>query len=305
VSPSLPPAPSCTDGILNQDEIKIDCGGKCKACPFTQTCSPPCLSKEKCVTSEFSDAYCEIPTRTPPTNPCAQSDPTVFSKLQAAEQKACAGAIWTEGSTKWMTDPLSVINSVPVNCCPALEAYVGFINSCCSQASPTLMNTAYFTDKYTQLCYFKGTIVVNPTSSPAGDTPSSTTQPAPTAPVGTTWATRTWPSCNSLKSDCQTYCVTKYGAVAVNQCWGGPDYYTECVCGSSASQVVVLPGGRNGKITGGRRLADPVPVCGKLTNFEKLVTATDIAIMFGNSRNSFILQIYLEFPLIVFIKKSR
>jgi hypothetical protein len=28
----LKPAPSCTDGILNQDEEQIDCGGKCSSC---------------------------------------------------------------------------------------------------------------------------------------------------------------------------------------------------------------------------------------------------------------------------------
>lgn len=29
----LPEGPSCSDGILNQDEVRIDCGGVCKECP--------------------------------------------------------------------------------------------------------------------------------------------------------------------------------------------------------------------------------------------------------------------------------
>ncbi|HZV70127.1 MAG TPA: GEVED domain-containing protein [Saprospiraceae bacterium] len=34
-----PPVPSCTDGIQNQGETGIDCGGPCAPCPGTPTCS--------------------------------------------------------------------------------------------------------------------------------------------------------------------------------------------------------------------------------------------------------------------------
>jgi hypothetical protein len=31
------PEPTCDDGILNQNELEIDCGGPCKACPSRMT----------------------------------------------------------------------------------------------------------------------------------------------------------------------------------------------------------------------------------------------------------------------------
>lgn len=35
------PVPTCTDGIMNQDETGIDCGGVCPACPEGMTCATP------------------------------------------------------------------------------------------------------------------------------------------------------------------------------------------------------------------------------------------------------------------------
>jgi len=42
-----PPTPTCTDEILNQDETGIDCGGVCAACPSSATCSDGILNQDE------------------------------------------------------------------------------------------------------------------------------------------------------------------------------------------------------------------------------------------------------------------
>jgi hypothetical protein len=49
VQTSPPPAPTCTDGVQNQGETDIDCGGECPRCATGQTCA----SRNDC-----ADAFC-------------------------------------------------------------------------------------------------------------------------------------------------------------------------------------------------------------------------------------------------------
>ncbi|RME31561.1 hypothetical protein D6789_02305, partial [Candidatus Woesearchaeota archaeon] len=43
-----PPKPSCDDGLLNQDETDVDCGGSCPACDDGEACivDTDCVSKD-------------------------------------------------------------------------------------------------------------------------------------------------------------------------------------------------------------------------------------------------------------------
>jgi hypothetical protein len=41
------PDPTCTDGVLNQDETEIDCGGVCEACAVPETCTDGILNQDE------------------------------------------------------------------------------------------------------------------------------------------------------------------------------------------------------------------------------------------------------------------
>jgi len=55
-------APSCSDGIQNQDETGIDCGGSvCPACPTPPSVAAPTPTENAAdVISLFSDAYTDV-----------------------------------------------------------------------------------------------------------------------------------------------------------------------------------------------------------------------------------------------------
>jgi len=57
--PACPPVPTCTDGILNQGETQIDCGGpNCPACPEPDLCRP-CINAAP-ETGPVQAAYCDV-----------------------------------------------------------------------------------------------------------------------------------------------------------------------------------------------------------------------------------------------------
>ena len=59
---------SCSDGVKNQDETGIDCGGStCPACPTPPTVAAPTPTKNAAdVISLFSDAYTDVASNTNP-----------------------------------------------------------------------------------------------------------------------------------------------------------------------------------------------------------------------------------------------
>ncbi len=57
-TPTTPAAQSCTDNIKNQDESDIDCGGSCKRCDDTKTCT---------ANTDCTSIYCEQSTCKTPT----------------------------------------------------------------------------------------------------------------------------------------------------------------------------------------------------------------------------------------------
>lgn len=93
------PAPSCEDGMLNQDEEQIDCGGACASCAIA-TLDPLRVSREpKIITSPggISQVYAEI------TNPNPDYKAALFAysisfydrdgrEIQKLEDVATAGA---------------------------------------------------------------------------------------------------------------------------------------------------------------------------------------------------------------------
>ena len=59
-----PPAETCSDGIMNQDEEGVDCGGVCSACPTPPT-GPPTTPPARAaadVVSIYGNAYTQTPT---------------------------------------------------------------------------------------------------------------------------------------------------------------------------------------------------------------------------------------------------
>ena len=49
-------APTCTDGIRNQDETDVDCGGsRCPACKLGKKCE----TKDDCDDSECRASFCQ------------------------------------------------------------------------------------------------------------------------------------------------------------------------------------------------------------------------------------------------------
>ncbi len=59
-------APNCTDGLKNQDETDVDCGGlNCGACEDTQNC----LTDTDCSSKLCTDNICTATSTTPFSNP--------------------------------------------------------------------------------------------------------------------------------------------------------------------------------------------------------------------------------------------
>merc|ERR1712146_566398 len=99
------------------------------------------------------------------------------------------------------------------------------------------------------------TTTVAPTTTHESTTGPASTGPATTGPATTTGPLPEGDRCvgepfaNTCKGQCQTYCNSKYGAVAKNQCWGyqegvpGSEFIL-CVCGGDGEKdgPVVLPG---------------------------------------------------------------
>ena len=75
-----PPAETCSDGIMNQDETGIDCGGVCSPCavpPTTAAPTPPNRAAAD-VISLFSDAYTDITIDTFDTSWCPATTTSVM-----------------------------------------------------------------------------------------------------------------------------------------------------------------------------------------------------------------------------------
>jgi hypothetical protein len=58
-----PACPTCTDGIKNQGELGIDCGGPCTSCH--ETCSKPCNDYNACTDDKCLDGACYFETIMP------------------------------------------------------------------------------------------------------------------------------------------------------------------------------------------------------------------------------------------------
>ncbi len=58
--PVIPPEPSCDDGLLNQDETDIDCGGAtCPQCGLGETCQGPMdCETDSCIMGQCTDPSC-------------------------------------------------------------------------------------------------------------------------------------------------------------------------------------------------------------------------------------------------------
>ncbi|MDN5327832.1 MAG: hypothetical protein PWP03_470 [Candidatus Woesearchaeota archaeon] len=50
--------PTCDDGIKNQDETDVDCGGSCSKCPAGKSC----ISDSDCITNYCYEGVCRVPT---------------------------------------------------------------------------------------------------------------------------------------------------------------------------------------------------------------------------------------------------
>ena len=88
VQTSLPPGPTCTDGIQNQGESDIDCGGPCPRCVTGQTCA----SGDDC-----ASAFCCTGGPTPGTCRLPTFPPTACTAHDQCCSRCCVGGVCTFG----------------------------------------------------------------------------------------------------------------------------------------------------------------------------------------------------------------
>ncbi len=90
---SVPKPETCSDGIMNQDETGVDCGGVCSACPSPPSVAAPTPPNRAAadVISFFSDAYTDITVDTFDTSWC----PNVTTEVMIAGNatKLMTGAV--------------------------------------------------------------------------------------------------------------------------------------------------------------------------------------------------------------------
>jgi preprotein translocase subunit SecG len=103
ISIGADPAATCTDGIMNQDETGIDCGGVCNACPetapTTAPIAPPTRNAED-VISLYSEAYTNVASNFDAgwcgTNSIEEAT-IAGNKVQAYKGNDCQGIVLTTG----------------------------------------------------------------------------------------------------------------------------------------------------------------------------------------------------------------
>lgn len=91
-STTEPPPPSCGDGVVNQDETDVDCGGSCSPCLDGQVCAAP---------GDCASTLCEAGVCVPPEcavdEDCASfGGPCVVATCDA-EAKKCAVEVLPDG----------------------------------------------------------------------------------------------------------------------------------------------------------------------------------------------------------------
>jgi hypothetical protein len=95
-------APSCNDGIQNQGEADIDCGGPCPACIVPPSCGDgACNGTETCETCELDCGACGTAGR-------YEAEDAVFVNANAGADVAASGGAYVDGnegaSLLWTVD---------------------------------------------------------------------------------------------------------------------------------------------------------------------------------------------------------
>lgn len=110
-----PPPPSCDDGIQNQKESDLDCGGPCPACPQGQACN----DNDDCETKACDAGICVVP------NCLADQDCAALDGLcvrGACEDFICKAVPGDEGAPCEDNDPCSVSSTCQAGACATAEA---------------------------------------------------------------------------------------------------------------------------------------------------------------------------------------
>ena len=99
---AVAPSETCSDGIMNQDETGIDCGGTCDACPSPPTTAPtaPPTRNAGDVISLYSEAYTNVASNFDAgwCNPNSIEEVSIAgNNVQAYKGNACQGIVLDAG----------------------------------------------------------------------------------------------------------------------------------------------------------------------------------------------------------------
>jgi len=99
---AVAPSETCSDGIMNQDETGIDCGGVCDACPSPPTTAPtaPPTRNAGDVISLYSEAYTNVASNFDAgwCNPNSIEEVSIAgNNVQAYKGNACQGIVLDAG----------------------------------------------------------------------------------------------------------------------------------------------------------------------------------------------------------------
>lgn len=114
-SSSGEPPPSCDDGIQNQKESDLDCGGPCPACPQGQACN----DNDDCATEACDAGICVVPKCLNDAD-CSALDGVCTRG--ACEDFDCKAVPGDEGEPCEDNDPCSVSSTCQAGACATAEA---------------------------------------------------------------------------------------------------------------------------------------------------------------------------------------
>jgi type II secretory pathway pseudopilin PulG len=131
--------PTCTDGIQNQGETGIDCGGPCAACAATPTCTDGIQNQgETGIDCGGPCAACAAPTCTSWTYSAwgdCQADNTQTRTILTSSPSGCTGGspVITQSCTSpWLSGPCLASNSIYVYATDLGSPYTWGPNSSCA-----------------------------------------------------------------------------------------------------------------------------------------------------------------------------